>query len=493
MFFLPPNHFLHTSAPNNLVKQRLVLVSCVVGFFLGYLSWIVGSIFAMEALRSLIRILRHRSAWLTKVSSSSSKRYWKTTRATVLAKDKKIDNLTESESYRVTIQYKASEPDNDYQNHNNTIEKMFEGAAGRDLYDQVLEGESIKVKVGTKHPRAMIPTILFHRKRRESLYWARYFDLGIAIAGSHLYLFGALTYCRMASVSFALSSDNPESSSSVFGVLVALSILSPILMTPYLILEQRDRHQRRMQLWSEDPALLVTELEAIRSLWYRLGPTWKRKVYAVMLVLGVVEIVFFMDLGILPGCLAVWTCAQLCSVVPTRREFLETSYRHQAHTVTGQIVGRHTRQKQSQYFVRIRYPVPSNASKAVEKEIQVPKDLYDGYAPGDNLEVLVLPDRVYSGYPRDKLTRELSTGISTFERQVMCVVTMAAYFVWAWLRLIDSDFWEVEDVVLFFIIVCAGPSMMMPQADALHRLQYKTWWKELVESGDLIFADETTV
>jgi uncharacterized membrane protein YbaN (DUF454 family) len=484
---LPEHPLFSISDPRT---RQILLVSFAVGFLVAYISWIVGAIFALIGTQSLIRSLRHRRQWLQALEQHARRSTVKT-QGRIQQKIKVVDAITDDVSFQVTMEYTAV-----VDGFRKPTTKTLTGLAARALYqdNDVQEGQSISLQMIPGKRLSAIPTTLWNYKLQDCLLWTIYLDGAIAFVGLHTYLLGALAYAWLVS-----HGDMPA-----FWLMVCLAVVSPILMGPYIVVEQQVRHRQRMEHLSNDPVALTSELDVLRNLWHALGPTLPRKLYALLFALGFLEMISVAAIGVVPGCLAVGTFTLLASTtVRTKREFWERFSEH-AKRVEGSLLVRHSthvvpeqRAQQQLYLVTFRYTAPTG--DFVEKEISS-KELYGLYLKQEKefgskrstaasfpIDILVLPDQPLSGYPADLVAKDLANSWTLTKLQVVAFFSIMGYLIACWITLMD-DLYEnlVEDVVLFGVVVLIGPIMMLPQASVMHRVRYKKLIVERLRSGCII-------
>jgi hypothetical protein len=444
--------------------RRLLLGAYIIGFFLGYISWIIGAVLAAWGMQSLIRVVRHRRGWL-QFLEVSYRRKLTSTRGGVVAKSKTIDPWTQDVSYSVTIEYTM--PSSSKQQI--IISKTLEGPVAQAVYEDYQEGKSIKLTVVQGQPKSAIPQYLLRDKVQQSRVWAHYIDVALAFVFLHIYVFGALAYAWFAAT-------EPQ----MFWFLVAFALLSPFLMAPYIIVEQSVRHRQRLQDLTTDPSKFVTELEFLRNAWQNLGPNWRRKVWAVLFPLGVLGMIFTTNLGFLPACVGIWTFMHLQGSIPTRREFLE-SFRKQAKRVQGTIISRRRGQTATD-LVTIRYTAPTG--ERVQKEVMsraLRHEMEDTL-----VDVMVLPDHPKFGYPKDQLEQDINKSYDTLQLQVVCALSLVGWLVYIWTLFQDQDFWDWQEVVIWLLFVGVGPLVVLPQAYVLRRVRHRNLMMQVFGNGTIV-------
>ncbi|KAL3933986.1 MAG: hypothetical protein SGARI_003572 [Bacillariaceae sp.] len=335
----------------------------------------------------------------------------------------------------------------------------------------------------TSHPDQGFPLYYVENKRQEQIFWARYVDVGVAFFGVHIYALASIIHGNLAA----------ESSSKLWW-LITQSVLSPLLMAPYL-------HQRRMKAWKQDALMISTEFEALWKYWQWMGSSAKRKVYSFLFLSAIV--ILFLCCGVLSTIMAMVMAYAILAWVdvdaPIQRETLE-AFQRRATTVAATVVWckqQPTRRsilgiiRRYTYFVRIQYIAPSSGEHVV-KDIRS-KLLYEDLTRHGNIdsssssiEILVDPEYPLSGYPSLQFIWDLHHSWSLCTWHICCFVAIWFYFCTAALALdIDLDDPPEESAVSFGIIFIT-PMLLLPHASVLRRREYNQSLLDLYEKGSVV-------
>jgi len=383
------NHPL--SVLKNKTTQTVVLVAFVIGFLLGYVSFIVGVMVSFHSLRCLIQCVRYRRTFLNQLKwhAVNAKKKSSNVRAIVTCKEQLVDPITGECKYKMVLEYQIDSTQQ-------LIIKSDEyPIAACEVYrDCPQEGFAIPI-----HAEQAIPTEFYQDRIQDLQLWAQWVDPIISIVGICLYLFMAYLYAQLVT----LTEDG-------FYCIMGMALGSMVLMTPYILLDVRVRHEQRLESLNNNPLALVTEFEKIRSLWYSLGPTMSQKLRPLLFAAGVLSMAVFAGIGIIPGCWAVWSLTKWTDAkITSQRESLLQLF-GRAKKVSGKMVDCFLPQfgQTQKHSVTIQYTAPSG--EKVEKRIQhdhLLRDYLRHQKQSSNainpkavpVELLVLLDHPGSGYP----------------------------------------------------------------------------------------------
>lgn len=483
---IPINH--PVSFLQNKRNQIGVIIAFGVGFLMGYVAFIVGVVAALHGMRSSIQMLLYRRKFLRllKRLSAHSRNSSFVVQAKVVCRKKVVDPITDHRRYKVVLEYCVNEKDESSQLAMHSNDLPFASAAAYD--DAPHEGGMVTLHLIKGKP---IPTVLYQDKLWDLAIWAKYVDPMIALIGLPSYLFLAWMYSQLASTT---------TQGSAIGLI--MSILSLVLMTPYVVLEVRARHEERIDQLTKKPIETVTEFDNLRSAWQSPGSTSTQKIYPVLSASGIVIMAVFCDAGVIPGCWAAWTLAKWTDLKITRqRQSLVQSF-WRAKKVHGYLVDCHVSgfwQQQSS-TVTLQYVAPTGQMivKKLNNGQMLQKYLRHQHAGGSEsagskkvpIDVLVLTDHQASGFPED----EISEIWSLCKDQIVSLICLLLYLLWFliqyddWLLLYieTSNDWLdifVNDVCLFWTPAWVGIILMMPQAYAHHRIRYRKFLADVFEAG----------
>jgi hypothetical protein len=478
-FHIPSNH--PVSVLRNKRTQVVVMVAFGVGFLMGYVAFIVGVFGALHGMRSLIQILCYRRKYLRllKLHSAYSKNKSSTVQAKVVSRKMAVDPITSHRRCKVVLEYYTNAQEDSHQLTIHSSNLPFASMAV--YYDAHHEGSMMELHLIQGKP---IPTVLYQDK----------VDPIIVFIGLYSYLFLAWLYTQIASASAQGST-----------ILVTMSVLSPLFMAPYLILEVRARHERRTDQLANNPIELITEFDKLRNVWQSSGPTLTQKFCPILFAIGILIMAVFCNAGVIPGCWTVWTLAKWTDLKITRqRESLVQSFR-QSKRVTGYLVDCHLpgfgQHESNSVTLQYHAPTGEKIEKKLENERLFRNHLKHQQRNANDsissekvpIDVMVLSDHPSSGYPET----EISQTWSLYKEQIVSVVSLLLYLLWF---LIQYDDWLpfyfetnydlldslVNDVCLFWAPAWAGIILMMPQAYSFHRLRYRKFLADVYETGKTI-------
>jgi hypothetical protein len=491
-FRIPRNHPI--TVIRSIAAQRGILVLFGTGFLMGYVSFIVGVVGALHGIRSLIQIMRHRRRWLSLLKQHDAQANDPSSAipAMVIQKRRMRDPITGSILYKVLLNYqmKSEEEENRFL----TLTTDDAPYAARSVYyDSPDEGKYTKIYLVRGKA---IPTDYYQDKISDLQVWAKFVDPCIVFIGLYAYFFLAWLYVQIASTS-----------TQSFIILSVLSILSPLLMTPYLILETRIRHQNRLEALCNNPIQVISDFDRLRNIWHSLGPTLVHKLYPILFAVGLLGMAVFSNIGILPGCWSVYTLTQWTDMMISRqREILVESLRL-SKKVTGQLIDCHIPGigQPNTYSVIFRYTAPTG--EIVEKNMENERLYFEflkrnersddetitGILKPVSVDVLVSPNTPTSGYPE----MEISETWRTCKTQTVSILSMTLYVMWYliqyddWLPIyfpIENDLLDylVNDILVFWIPGLASICFMMPQAYIFHRSRYRKLLADIFEEGKVI-------
>jgi hypothetical protein len=484
--------------------RRNVLAALVIGFLLGYVSFVVGAIFALEGMRALIQIILHRSTWIRYLRQDVPRLFRKTQQGNT--KNWKIhQNQFTGEPDRITVSfdYQISLRNSQGTTQPNLVERNIDSQDGtyslevvRYLLQQIQEEEEEMKKLkhhGTettngflylaRDPYIGFPLHYIENKRQELLFWAQYVDVGIAFFGLHIFFLAAFLHAK-------LSADSSED----FWNAMLQATLSPLLMTPYLVVQTRVNHQKRVQAWKDDPMLVTTEFESLSKYWNWMGSTIWQNIYRILFLLGVCTMflccgwtALVLGLGMV-YCIVEWVDAE----APVQRETLQI-FQRQAKPVSAS-VNKYWREPSrslffgiTKYYVRISYLAPSG--HAVTKDIQS-KVMYEECvhhrSNSASIEVLVDPKFPLSGYPTLQFFWDFHHSWPLCYWHLTSFVTMWFYLITSCLALdVDLDY-PPEELILPVAIIFTCPLLMLPHASFWRRKQHSQYLQRLYETGTVI-------
>ncbi|KAG7342831.1 hypothetical protein IV203_020775 [Nitzschia inconspicua] len=393
---------------SNVHIRRNILAIFVFGFVLGHVSFVIGAIIALEATRALIQVALYRSAWIRFLRDDVPKLFRKTQQGRITASKIEYNELTgEPERCWVSFEYHTAIRNDPKKLQQRLIERTIDSQDGNYSLEKVLyflqqiqadeERTKSKRKISYVYMAQDVeigfPFQYIEIKRQEQLFWARYVDICIVFFGFQLYFMAAFIHAKL-------------STEDVRDVMVRAA-LSPILMTPYLVVQSSFQHKQRIQAWKNDPLRVSSELESMQKYWQWMGPTWLRKFYGALFLLGVTGL--FLCCGwmvLFLGLAMIYAIVEWIDVeAPIKRETLK-EFQSQTKTVAATVDECWLEFSNSflfgstGYWVRISYITPSG--DAVTKDVQS-KMLYDLFAKQNrgnrSIEVLVHPDFPRSGYP----------------------------------------------------------------------------------------------
>mmetsp|Transcript_12920 Transcript_12920/g.30640 ORF Transcript_12920/g.30640 Transcript_12920/m.30640 type:complete len:507 (-) Transcript_12920:1115-2635(-) len=489
------------SVLKNKTTQKVVVVAFIIGFLLGYVSFIVGVVACLHGMRSLVQVIRYRRSFLQTLQwhASNAKNKAFITKAIVVAKKKMVDSITGECQYKIVLEYQLDE-------NNIPVEESLTSqiltiqsdeypiAASEVVRDCPSEGFAMPLHV---MDGKVIPAELYRDRIQDLQLWARWVDPIVSVVGICLYLFLAFLYAELVTFS-----------SQGFFTIMGISILSMVFMTPYIVLDVRVRHEQRLEALENDPLDVVTGFEKIRNLWYwySLGPTMTQKLRPVLFAVGLLAMALFSSIGIIPGCWAVWSLTKWTDAkITSQRESLLRLFQ-QAKKVKGYIVdwfvpefGHHKK-----HSVTIRYTAPSGekVEKKLEHEnltldyFQHKKSQYkdrsvdDIPPPSLPVDLLVLLDHPCSGYPEKKI-------VETWSRFKLQLISFVCLYLYMMCFLMEYEDWMplyfdtenemvdclVNDGILFWVPAFVPFLLMMPQTYSFHRYRYRRLLHDVFEAG----------
>lgn len=477
------------SVLKNKTSQKVVEVAFCVGFLLGYVSFIAGVVASYHGIRCLVRVVRYRRSFLQTLQWHASNVRNKAfiTKAIVVAKKKMVDPITGECKYKVVLEYQS-------EGESESIlviqSDEYPIAASEVVRDCPAEGFAMPLHV---MDGMAIPAELYRDRIQDLKLWAQWVDPIISVVGICLYLFLAFLYAEL--VTFT---------SQGFFTVMGMAILSMVLMTPFIVLEVRARHEQVLGALDNNLLAAVTEFEKIRNLWYLLGPKMTHKMRPVLFAVGLLAMAVFSSIGIIPGCWAVWSLTKWTDArITSQRESLLRLFQ-QAKKVKGSLVdcfvpklGQHNK-----HSVTIRYTAPSG--EKVEKKLEhenLIRDYYqhksqcnnsgdDSGGPSLSVDLLVLLDHPCSGYPEKKI-------VETWSRLKLQIISVDCLFFYMLCFLMQYDDWLplyydtenemvdwlANDIVLFWVAAFVPFVFMMPQAYSFHRYQYRRLLHDVFEAG----------
>ena len=489
--------------------RKWVSLAKIIGFYMGFVSFILGMIPGLLGLQSLIEVLLYRKKWLHvlkehSMHSRNEKENMTVVQANIVTAEKTIDSITGYPSYKILLEYylDRKEP------YHLTLDETLP-TASRIAYYETKGRKSIQVHL-TQDKKA-IPTTMYQKKIDDLMQWARIMDPIVAIVGLTVYFFLCWLYINMT-----------WSSGYIFGVLVALSFLSPLLMTPAVLVESRLEHEERLDLLVNDPIKLLSNFDLIKSQWYSLGPTMTRKIYPVLFFIGLINMTIHTTIfGLIPGSFCVWSLARWTDFqVARQRQTLIESFKEKSKRVKGYVVASNfpkSLKHDGNYTATLEYQAPTGHS--IIKNIQTSFLKYhtvkeaagrkDEGAPihitskESNfrmpIDVLVLSDNPLSGYPEEEIKR-----IATLKRykRISAISAFAYLYIYNTTfpyMLLYSDVenealdYVINDLILFWSPPLLCIILMMPQAYySFHRIPFRKLLKDIYESGAIV-ADENVM
>eukprot|EP00980_Cylindrotheca_fusiformis_P006188 scaffold1323_cov113-Cylindrotheca_fusiformis.AAC.15 len=487
LFRIPESH--PVSVLHNKRTRVVVITAFGLGFLMGYVSFIVGVIGAVNGMRSLIQMLCYRRKYLRllKRHSMLSKKKSAMVQATVVSRKRAVDPITNHRRYKVVLDYRLDEQANPNQLTIRSTDLPF---ASKSVYhDAPREGGIMDLHIIQGKP---IPTMLYQDKIQDLQIWAKYVDPIISFIGLYFYLFFAWLYSQ-------LFSTTVEGSATM----LIMSLLSLLLMAPYLVLETRSRHEHRMDQLRNNPIELVTEFDKLRNIWQSPCLSLTQKSYPLFFGIGLLLTMEFSNAGAIPGCWAVWTLAKWTDLrIARQRESLMESFR-QAKKVDGFLIDCYISGfwSHGSSSVTVEYVAPSGETiqKKLANERLLQKYLNKKQHKDDDnstslesatTDILVLSGHPSSGYPEP----EIAESWSLCKDQTVSVVSCLLYLLWFLIQYDDwlpfyletNFFWLdelVNDIILFWAPAFLGILLMMPQAYAFHRVRYRKLLADVFESG----------
>ncbi|CAJ1930795.1 unnamed protein product [Cylindrotheca closterium] len=499
------NHPL--SVLKNKTTRTVVVATFCIGFLLGYVSFIVGVIASFHGMRSLIQVIRYRRSFLQTLqwhaSNARNKSY--ITRAIVVAKKKMVDPITGDRQYKIVLEFqqqslisdKSSKEQESSSSSTATSQFIIQSdeypiAASEVVRDCPSEGFAMPLHV-MEYDKT-IPTELYRDRIQDLQLWAQWVDPIVSLVGICLYLFLAFLYAELVTLS-----------SQGFFTIMGMAILSIVLMTPYILLDVRVRHEQRLEALDKNPLAVVTEFEKIRDLWYSLGPTMAQKLKPVMFAVGLLAMAVFSAIGIIPGCWAVWGLTKLTDAkITSQRESLFRLFQR-AKKVKGYIVDCFVPEfgQRKKHSVTIRYTAPNG--EKVEKKLEheyllrdylqhksqrSKSSIDDSNPPSVPVDLLVLLDHPCSGYPERNI-------IATWSPSKIHVVAFVGLFFYMMCFLMNYEDWLpiyydtenemvdslVNDIILYWAPAFIPFVFMMPQTYSFHRYRYRGLLHDVFEAG----------
>lgn len=485
-------------------SRRNILAAFVIGFLFGHVSLVLGAIFALEGTKALIQIVLHRSAWIRFLKVDVPRMFRKAQQGRIRSWNVHANQLTrEPDRYFVSLEHCIAARNS----HDNTPKKTAErtidtqdGSYSLDVvryFIQQLREVEMELKtvdddedVGpksngflylTRDPDIGFPLHYIENKRQEQLFWAQYVEIGIAFLGIQIFFLAAFIYANLSA----------QADGDVWIVMLQ-AILSPILMSPYLVLQSTVRHQQRMQAWKDDPLTAITEFESLSKYWHWLGSTMMRKIYSVVFLLGA-SILFLCcgSLALVLGLGTIYCVAEWVDVeAPIQRETLQ-SFQSQAKPVSATVDKFWVEPSRSflfgskKYFVQISYVAPSGHT--VSKDIES-KLLYEDCTQHDkkDIQVFVHPTYPRSGYPCIQFFWDWHRSWPLWCWHVASIVTLWLYLITSCV-VMDVDLDYPPDELIFpvtLIFVC--PMLLLPHASVWRRKAYHRYWQRLHETGTIL-------
>jgi hypothetical protein len=480
-----------------------ILFAFVIGFYLGHVSFAVGAVFALEGTKALVQIILYRSAWIRFLKEEVPRLFRKTPEGRILVCKIHRNQLTgDTDRCSVSFEYGVATAS---QTAQSKIIKLVgriidsqEGKYSLDvvqyLLEQVQEEEMIlkshqdseKVTGGflylAQDPEIGFPLHYIENKRQDLLFWAQYVDLGIAFFAFHVYFLAAFIYANLST----------ESLEDVW-IIMLQSALSPLLMSPYLVVQSKANHRQRMDAWKHDPMLVVSDFESLSKYWNCMGSTMLRKLYTISFLLGICIIclccgwtALFLGLGMVYVIIE-WVDAE----APIQRDTL-LCFQRQAMSVSAAIDNHWWEQSRSiffstkkYYFVSISYALPSGhtVTKHIQSQLLYEECNRHGHSSTD---ILVDPHFPLSGYPTLQFFWDLHNSWPMWCWHLVSFFTMWFYLILACLALdVDLDY-PPEELIIPIFIILLGPVLLLPHASVWRRKEYHQYLLRLYETGNFV-------
>jgi hypothetical protein len=465
-----------------------------VGYFVSYVSFVVGSVAAAVGLNCLIQRALYQGEWMDRLECYMTS----AVRVSGAIADKSIavDPFTGYITYSVTVEYDGSIVagylDDDGSNANEQerfqlVRRTFDTKSYplcRDLYEHInivgnqKDSANIEIMLSPGAPLSGTPTRMMERKFRDFFIWHHVMCPLAAIVGPVIYLVGAWEYA-------SLVSEFPQDVLFV----MSIALLALVLMVPLTYFQKKDSHEKKISSLALDPSTLVTEIDSWRRFHQFLGPTLHRKMYAVLFVIGIFSMFVMAGPGALFGYMLAWSWILWSSVMDRKRKFLQ-AFQRNADLVSAFILSRRVSSSNDSrnhtYYVTFRYAAPCGA--VVEKEV-CSEALYH---QNNNvaMEVRVLKHYPRSGIPVQNLTDELNSSCCTswIGLPVSMVVGSAGYFGISWLLYImEGDDMTALGVLGWLLLLLTALSAVLPQGYVLCKVTFQRFVSQfLKEAGTVV-------
>jgi hypothetical protein len=481
---------------------------------MGYVSFVVGAVVALHAMRSLIQLVWYRSKWITFLDREVPKLFRKTNKGRVIEWSVHRHPLT-GETYRFEAWYEyvavlpsGSPPQPQQQliqRHIDSQDKKLPKDTVQRLLDFFPDDERGKQDDSvseeepsqeflylTQHPHRGVPLHFVEEKRKDMLFWARYVDIGIAFFGIHIYLLGAFIYSSLSEG----GGDGDDDYDAIKNTMI-MAFLAPIFMFPYLSVEANVLHQRRVRAWMEDPFLVSTEVDILRHYCNLVGPSLQRKFYAFSFALGISVLVLYCGwVTLVLGLMAVYSLVQwVDSSVPVSRETLQT-FHQRSSTISASILDHWLVPPRSffgttKFCAKIYYIAPSGEQVVKDFESTL---LYDECihqkqhrtSKMTTFPLFVDPEYPCSGYPRLQFFQDYYNSWGLGSWQIASFMSLWIFLMAACLALdIDLDH-PPEETAFSLFIVLFGFSLLIPQASVLRQNQHNKYLLHLYEGGVIV-------
>ena len=469
--------------------KTLIAMCSFIGCFPSFIICpFIGPFALIFGIKSMIRLLFYQNKWIEFLENFKEENSIEV-EGKIVEVSKTSDPITDLITYSVGIEYNGSSVSSSSEKGSDEcIQKIFDtqsNPSNKELYDFAKSNGdddekrlSIAIMLVPGEPYSGTPALLIKRKLADYTLWKNVIHPVIIFLGLSSYFAGAWYFAAIVAEMRETNND--------FLLMMGIACSTPPWMFPLLYFYEQEIYSHRLSGLATDPAKLETESDTIRKLWNNLGPTFPRKMYALLfpsglLIMFVVSAIF----GGFGGCLFLWAFAQMRNKITDRKRELLQSLMNSGFFVTESVISkRHsgTSQGGGLYFIKYRYEAPTG--DVVEREI-VSKYLYQG---GTWLDIRVLHGFPKSGTPIKEIEEALSSNYCAawIGLPLAMIAGPIVYVSLAWVVYMMDSKNTVYDVFIFAVVLVIGLVLVYPQLNVLTNVWYRRYAHDFLNAGLIV-------
>mmetsp|Transcript_14184 Transcript_14184/g.21296 ORF Transcript_14184/g.21296 Transcript_14184/m.21296 type:complete len:561 (+) Transcript_14184:117-1799(+) len=458
---------------------KTLITGCfAIGYFASFFVCPITGPFALSfGIKSMIRLLFYQNKWIELLENFQDKNSIEV-EGKIVEVSKTSDPITDFITYSVGIEYNGSSDE--------CIQKIFDtqsNPSNKELYDFANSNGgddekllSIAIMLVPGEPYSGTPALLIKRKLADYTLWKNVIHPVLIFLCLYAYFAGAWYFAALVDERFGYY----ERYAYYFHLVMGIACSSPLLMFPYVYFYDKKVYSQRLSGLATDPAKLETESDTIRKLWNYLGPTFPRKMYALLFPPGLfIMLVEGLIYGGLGGWLFLWAFAQMRNKITDRKRELLQSLMNSGFFVTGSIISRRVSGKNNSHFIKYRYEAPTG--DVVEREIASNQG-------GPLLDIRVLDGFPKSGMPIKEIEEALSSNrcAAWIGLPLAMIAGLIFYVCLYWVLFMMDSKPTVYDVFNYAVEHVIPLVLVYPQLSVLTNVWYRRYVHDFLNAGIIV-------